>query len=136
MSRPHFLHAGGAATGSKSLLDSPVEGNPVTVCAILRNPSAADAAIADKSVQFLEKLVFMQGLPQFAGAHKLIIVNQFALIRARGVVGLEKHIGAETDRHIDQAIAESGVIVVAWGKSNPCTSRKLVIDRMLKKQED
>lgn len=118
------------------VLNSSVEGNPVTVCAILQNPSAANADIADKSVQFLEKLVFLQGLPQFAGAHKLIIVNQFAFIQTQAFSGAVMHIGAENDQHLERAIAESEVILVAWGKSNSCTTRKLAVDRMLRKHED
>jgi hypothetical protein len=115
-------------------LNSPVAGNPVTVCAILQNPSAANADIADKSVQFLEKLVFIQGLPPFAGALRLIIVNQFAFIQTKAFAGMDLHIGSENDKHIEQAIAEADVILIAWGKSNPYTSRKQAIDRMLTNQ--
>lgn len=115
---------------------APVAGSPLTVGAILQNPSVATTDIADKSVQFLEKLVFLMGQPQFAGANRLIIVNQFALVQTRGFAGTAADIGPDNDRHIEQAIAESGVILVAWGKSNPYTARKVAIDRMLKKQED
>jgi hypothetical protein len=45
-------------------------------------------------------------------------------------------IGADNDRHIEQAIAESDVILVAWGKSNAHTTRKQVINRMLRNQRD
>jgi len=112
-----------------------VAGHPLTVGAILQNPSVANAAIADKSVQFLEKLVFLQGLPQFAG-RRADNRQPVCLDPDSGVSGTEMDIGADNDRHIEQAIAESDVILVAWGKSNAHTTRKQVINRMLRNQRD
>jgi len=94
---------------------------------------AANVDIADKSAQILDKLVFMQGLPPFAGARRLIIVNQLALIQTKTFSGMGLHVGSEIDKHIEQAIAEVDVIRVAWGTSNLRISRKQAIDRMLKK---
>ncbi|MBB5347573.1 DUF1643 domain-containing protein [Desulfoprunum benzoelyticum] len=116
--------------------NAPGGGHPLTVCAILQNPSVADADIADRSVQFLEKLVFMKGVPQFAGVGRLIIVNQFALIQTRGFVGAETDIGPDNDRHLARAIAEADIILIAWGKSNAFASRKQVVDRLLAEQSD
>lgn len=52
-----------------------------TVCAVMQNPSYAGEDVADKSVQFLEKVVFKKGLPEFDGMRRLIVVNQFAYIQ-------------------------------------------------------
>ena len=52
-----------------------------TVCVIMQNPSVANAEIADKSVQFLEKLIFTKGYSEFGNVKKIIIVNQFALYK-------------------------------------------------------
>jgi hypothetical protein len=35
-----------------------------TVCTVMQNPNYADEDVADKSVQFLEKVVFTKGLPE------------------------------------------------------------------------
>ena len=102
-----------------------------TVCAIMQNPSVANKKIADKSVQFLEKLVFKKDTPQFFDVRKLIIVNQFAFIQTKEFSGQDKHIGRENDRHIKEAIAESDIILIAWGKSNTYESRKQAINKML-----
>lgn len=49
-----------------------------TVCVIMQNPSTADSKDADKTVQFLEKLIFTRGYQEFNGVKQIIIVNQFA----------------------------------------------------------
>ena len=47
-----------------------------TACVIMQNPSVADDKVADKSVQFLEKLIFEnKGYPQFEGVNRIIIVK-------------------------------------------------------------
>lgn len=113
-------------------LQSIVDGQSLIVCAIMQNPSVANSDWADKSAQFLEKLVFTKGLPEFAGATKLIIVNQFAFVQTTEFSGSDEHIGLENDKHIQEAISESDVILVAWGSSNIYESRKNVINIMLK----
>lgn len=57
-------------------------GNGLTVCTVMQNPSYAGEQEADKSVQFLENVVFQRKkkFPEFDTARKLIIVNQFAQI--------------------------------------------------------
>ena len=102
-----------------------------TVCAIMQNPSVADSDIADKSVQFLEKLVFAKNTPRFSGVRKLIVVNQFAFIQTKEFSGRDKHIGQDNDRHIKEAITESDIILIAWGKSNAYEARRQAINRML-----
>jgi hypothetical protein len=52
-----------------------------TTCVVMQNPSYANADVADKSVQFMEKVVFKKGLPEFEGVSRLIVVNQFARIQ-------------------------------------------------------
>ena len=64
-----------------------------TVCVVMQNPSVANTEIADKSVQFLEKLIFTKGYSEFRNVKKIIIVNQFALIQTNEFKGLESDIG-------------------------------------------
>jgi hypothetical protein len=106
--------------------------NGKTVCVILQNPSVANSEIADKSVQFLEKLIFSKGLEQFHKVDKLIVVNQFALIQTNNFSGKDEHIGEHNDEQIKDAIAESDIILVAWGSKNPYIQRKQVIECFLK----
>jgi hypothetical protein len=40
----------------------------------MQNPSYADEDVADKAVQFLEKVVFKKGLPEFDGLGSLIVL--------------------------------------------------------------
>jgi len=104
------------------------------VCAVMQNPSVANSKIADKSVQFLEKLVFTKGIPQFSGVRKLIVVNQFAFVQINDFSGQDEYIGPENNLHIGRAISESDIILVAWGSSNAYEARKSKINAMLKAQ--
>ena len=115
-------------------LKEPIEGKGKVVCAIMQNPSVANSEIADKSVQFLEKLIFLKGVSQFSDVHKLIVVNQFAFVQTNDFSGQDEHIGPENNTSIRQAIAESDVILVAWGSSNTYEARKKEINEMLKAQ--
>jgi hypothetical protein len=107
-----------------------------TVCAILQNPSVANSEIADKSVQFLEKLIFSKGLEPFRRVDKLIIVNQFAHIETKGFSGKDEHIGDDNDQHIRDAVTESDIVLVAWGSRNPYRERKHLIESYLKACKD
>jgi hypothetical protein len=101
----------------------------------MQNPSVADSEIADKSLQFLEKLIFMKNIPEFADATKLIIINQFAFVQTNKFSGQAEHIGPENDRYIQDAIAEADVILVAWGSSNSYSDRQNFInDKLIKCQ--
>lgn len=113
-------------------LKTAIEGKTKTVCAIMQNPSVANSDIADKSAQFLEKLVFTKGVPQFAGATKLIIVNLFAFVQTNEFSGRVEHIGPENNKNIQEAIAEADVILVAWGSGNSYEDRKLAINAIIK----
>lgn len=104
-----------------------------TVCVIMQNPSVANAEIADKSVQFLEKLIFTKGYNEFRNVKKIIIVNQFALIQTNDFKGLESDIGENNDGHILEAIRESNIVLIAWGRDNPYSERKKAVNNMLAK---
>ena len=98
-----------------------------TVCAVMQNPSYAGEDVADKSVQFLEKLVFTKGLPEFDGVRRLIVVNQFAYIQTDGFEGLPHQVGELNDAAIKAALDESDIVVLAWGSSNRFEERKAYV---------
>ncbi len=106
-----------------------------TVCVIMQNPSVADEKVADKSVQFLEKLVFEKDLPEFSEVNRCIIVNQFARVQTKGFEGNETDIGRENHRHLKIAIQVSDIILIAWGKVNPFKDRQNTILKLLKKTD-
>lgn len=116
------------------LLIEPTDGATKIVCAVMQNPSVANADIADKSVQFLEKLIFTKGIPHFSEVRKLIVVNQFAFIQTNDFSGQDEHIGPENNAHISRAISESDIILIAWGSSNAYEARKAEINAMLEAQ--
>lgn len=115
-------------------LVEPTDDDTKIVCAIMQNPSVANSEIADKSVQFLEKLIFMKSIPYFSKVRKLIVVNQFAFIQTNDFSGQDEYIGSENNAHIRCALSESDIILVAWGRSNPYKERKEEINVMLKAQ--
>lgn len=117
-------------------LKSVTENQGTTVCAIMQNPSVANSEIADKSAQFLEKLVFLKDYEQFSTASRLIIVNQFAYIQTKDFSGSDEHIGSENDQHIQDALSESDIILVAWGSSNTFEHRKIVINGFIRTHND
>jgi hypothetical protein len=106
-----------------------------TVCVIMQNPSSAGEEQADKSVHFLENLIFNKGLPEFQGVHRCIVVNQFARIQTRGFKGEESDMGPENDRHLQAAIQASELILIAWGKRNQYKDRQECILEIIKKTE-
>ncbi|MDO8263273.1 MAG: DUF1643 domain-containing protein [Gallionella sp.] len=102
-----------------------------TVCAVMQNPSYAGADVADKSVQFLEKVVFKKGLPEFDGVRRLIVVNQFAYIQTNDFDGLPHQIGELNDAAIKAALHESDIVILAWGSSNRFEERKAFVRGIL-----
>ena len=98
-----------------------------TVCAVMQNPSYAGEDVADKSVQFLEKVVFKKGLPEFDGVRRLIVVNQFAYIQTNDFGGLPHQIGEHNDAAIRAALHECDIVVLAWGSSNRFEARKAFV---------
>lgn len=110
------------------MLKTPPPAN-ATACVIMMNPSYACVEHADKSVQFMERVVFLKGLPEFADVGRLIVVNQFAKIQTREFQGLPQEIGSRNDAAIQKAFAESEVIIVAWGRANPFRDRmRFILD--------
>ena len=104
-----------------------------TVCVIMQNPSTAGEHLADKSVHFLENLIFEKGLSEFSGVNRCVVVNQFARVQTKGFEGNETDIGVENDRHLKAAIRASEVILIAWGKRNPFEDRQNTILHLLKR---
>lgn len=102
-----------------------------TVCVVMQNPSVANTEIADRSVKFLEKLIFTKGYSEFRNVKKIIIVNQFTFIQTNDFKGLESDIGEKNDEHILEAIRESDIVLIAWGRDNSHSERKKAINNML-----
>ncbi len=101
--------------------------SPITVCAIMQNPSYAGIGIADRSVQVLERVVFEKNLEEFKSVERMIVVNQFAFIQTKNFVGTNGQIGTGNDDVISEAINESEIILIAWGKKNIFTQRQIKI---------
>jgi hypothetical protein len=95
-----------------------------TVCVVMQNPSYAGEDVADKSVQFMEKVVFRKGLTEFEGVRRLLVVNQFAFIQTNAFQGLPHEIGSLNDAAIKDALLESDIVILGWGSSNRFEERK------------
>ena len=104
-----------------------------TVCAVMQNPSYAGEKVADKSVQFLEKVVFQRGLPEFRGVRRLIVVNQFAFIETNNFEGRPDQIGTRNNSAIKLALKEADIIILGWGSGNRCKDRQDFVINLLKK---
>lgn len=102
-----------------------------SVCVIMQNPSIANTVIADKSVQFLETLIFHKNYPEFEKVNQITIVNQFARIQTKDFEGKAENIGPENNLHISNALYLSNIILIAWGKSNPFLKRQQDILSMI-----
>ena len=98
----------------------------------MQNPSGANEDVADKSVQFIEKLIFNEGYKEFDNVQKIIVVNQFAQIQTKDFKGNDKTIDLKNDGHIKSAINESDIILVAWGKNNNYRDRQEAINCKLR----
>lgn len=103
-----------------------------TVCVVMQNPSYAGEDVADKSVQFMEKIVFKRGLAEFEGVRRLIVVNQFARIQTKGFKGLPHEVGSLNDAAIKDAVKESDIVVLAWGSANRFEERKAFVFGLLR----
>src|SRR5579864_1265667 len=75
-----------------------------TACVVMMNPSYASETVADKSVQFMEKNVFLRGLPEFSRVRRLIVVNQFARIQTNGFQGEPHEIGPRNNAAIKKVL--------------------------------
>ena len=103
-----------------------------TACVVMQNPSYAGENVADKSVQFMEKVVFQKKLPEFEGVRRLIVVNQFARIQTHRFQGLPHEIGEKNNAAIKAAFRESDMIIIGWGSGNPFEDRKVFVLGLLK----
>ena len=97
----------------------------------MQNPSYSVEYVADKSVQFLEKVVFKKGLPEFEGVRRLIVVNQFAYIQTKDFECLPHQIGELNYAAIKAALDVSDIVVLAWGSSNRLEARKAFVHGLL-----
>jgi hypothetical protein len=102
-----------------------------TVCVVMQNPSYAGEDKADKSVKFMEKVVFQKGLAEFAGVRRLIVVNQFAFIQTNAFQGLPHEIGSLNDAAIRDALLESDIVILGWGSTNRFEERKAYVLSLL-----
>ena len=107
-----------------------------TVCVIMQNPSVANSKIADRSAQFLEKLIFQKGYDEFKDVKTLIIVNQFAYVKTNDFVDSEDNIGPDNDLHIRDAVKGSDMVLIAWGASNGYDKRKKNINSIVSQYTD
>lgn len=103
-----------------------------TVCVVMQNPSYAGEDVADKSVQFLEKVIFQRVLPEFRDVRRLIIVNQFAYIETNNFKGRPDQIGLRNDIAIESALKESDIVILAWGSGNRFKDRQAFVINLLK----
>lgn len=103
-----------------------------TVCVIMQNPSLANQDIADKSAQFLEKLIFQKEYKEFKNVAKIIIVNQFAFIQTNDFKCSDEAIGVDNDSHILKSIEASDIVLIAWGISNKYKKRQAHINSLIK----
>lgn len=113
-----------------TLQDASAQGK--TACVIMQNPSYANENVADKSVQFIEKVIFQKKLPEFDGVRRLIVVNQFAYIQTNEFQGLPRQIGENNNVAIETAFRESDIIIIAWGSGNLFEDRKAFVLGLLK----
>ena len=106
-----------------------------TACVVMQNPSYACEESADKSVKFMETVVFEKGLPEFRGVRRLIVVNQFAKIQTNDFQGLPHEVGSLNDAAIKAALAESDIVILGWGSSNRFEERKAFVLGLLREMK-
>ena len=107
--------------------------NGETVCVVMQNPSYAGEKVADKSVQFMEKVVFQKGLPEFRDVRRLIVVNQFSYIETNNFEGRPDQIGERNNFAIKSALNEADIIILGWGSGNKFKDRQDFVINLLKK---
>ncbi len=107
-----------------------------TVCIIMQNPSDANEEIADKSVQFLERLIFDSRHRVFGPVRKIHIVNLFALVKKKDFKAADACIGPENDKVIAQCVEDSEIVLLAWGKNKDNNKRIETILNLLATAEN
>ena len=102
----------------------------------MMNPSRADEYVADKSVKFMETIVFLKGLSEFANVTRLIVVNQFAFIQTKDFQGLPHEIGSGNNAAIRWAMKKSDIIILGWGRGNQFEERQTFVLGELRKLKE
>lgn len=105
-----------------------------TVTVVMMNPSYANLEVADKSVNFIEKLVFEKDYHEFDGTKKIIVVNQFAYVQTNDFDGAEDKIGRYNNKAIEDSINEADIVLIAWGVANSFENRKQFVNKILSKE--
>ena len=106
------------------------------VCAIMLNPSVANEWQADKSVQFLEKLIFEKAIPYFNKVTEIWIANLFAYIQTKNFKGTPEQVGELNDHYLASAIAAADIVLIAWGKSCSHPERQSKVGELLSRYPD
>lgn len=97
------------------------QGRTKRASVVLKNPSSADAKMADKTVQNVAKVVYKT----FKDVAEVEILNLFAV---RGTMPADVMsdieagkdvIGKDNNQHIKEALSYSDYIVIAWGGHSP-----------------
>lgn len=97
------------------------QGRTKKASVILKNPSSADACMADKTVQNVAKVIYKT----FEDVSEVEILNIFAVrgtmpVDVQREIGLGKDVvGSENNHHIKESISQSDYIVMAWGGCSP-----------------
>jgi len=88
-----------------------------TACVVMQNPSYAGTRKdgADKSVQFMEKVVFEKGLREFCEVRRLIVINLFARIQTNGFKGHASDVGKYNNSVIETVLKKADIIILGWG---------------------
>ena len=115
----------------KLTIENTIGNGDKTVCVVMQNPSVANSDRADKSAQFLEKLIFKKDYDEFKDVKNIIIVNLFAYVQTNDFDGSAEHVGSENDNYIHQAVNASDIVLIAWGASNGYVKRKQVINSII-----
>lgn len=111
----------------------PIKGK--TACVVMQNPSYAGEKVADKSVQFMEKIVFQKRLLEFHDVRRLVVVNQFAYIETNNFEGRSDQIGTRNNLAIESALKEADIVILGWGARNKFKDRQVFVIGLLKQMK-
>lgn len=86
-------------------------GGSRTACIVMVNPSTADASADDATIRKL------RGFAERNDIGRIIVVNKLAYraTDVRDVANALDPIGPDNDRHIEQAVRDADLVIVAWG---------------------
>jgi hypothetical protein len=118
----------GEAWDQEEDLDS---GHPrATICWVMLNPSTADEAANDPTIEKVMKF------SRRWGYHRLVVVNLFAIRetdskKLASLASGTNIIGPENDDYIPRAVVSAHKIVCAWGKQGSLFERGSYVARQL-----